>query len=73
MKAPLPIRIRAIFNFLYFGIMPSWVYEKQRHYRCSYWVHLRMNMSGLVDWVMLRENDDDIAFVMKPCKYFRWQ
>jgi len=73
MKASIPVRIRAIFNFLYFGLMPSWVYERTCHYRCTYWQHLKMNLCGARDWILGYENEDDVAFVLQPCKYFRWQ
>ena len=45
-------RLKAIFNCLWFGILPSYIYEKECHYKkhgdgenaFTYFDHLKLNM-----------------------------
>jgi hypothetical protein len=56
------MRLRAIACALFFGIAPSRVYERERHYDCSYWTHLWMNLALALRWATWREDDYDRNF-----------
>jgi hypothetical protein len=56
------MRLRAIYKAMYHGLMPYWVYEKQRHYDRSYIRHLWINLSYAFRWATFRELDSDIEF-----------
>lgn len=75
-------RFYAILKCLYFGIMPSWWYEKECHYADSkegyelrdYWEHLKMNM--LIIKCLLRKSEHPSTHrfhKMKVKKWVRWQ
>ena len=74
-------RARAIFNSLYFGIMPSCVYEKTCHYKrngenmevWSYWQHLEVNLLIAKHLIMKTEHPSTHNFHKGKVKYFRWQ
>ena len=75
------MRIRAIFCCLYFGIMPSPVYEKRCHYRRGYWKHMYLNLEQILIWIFFRDTQSDREFEaeVNPSwsvvfgKLFRWQ
>lgn len=75
------MRLRAIFCALYFGLMPSWVYEKEPHYPGSYFNHMRLNLEMVFIWGLFKETPDDCYFEKKlnpdwrtVCgKLLRWQ
>ena len=59
----LDTRARAIFCCIWFGTMPWRLYEKKKHYRRSYLLHLKLNW-GMV-WVWLtswKVDTDEIEF-----------
>lgn len=56
------MRIKAILSALYHGIMPYWVYEKQKHYECSYLRHLWINIQYAFRWATFRELESDREF-----------
>lgn len=58
----LPMRLHAIACALFYGLAPSWVYEKERHYGCSYWTHLGMNLGLAWRWATWRETAEDRKF-----------
>jgi hypothetical protein len=66
MTSPLPIpslpRFRVIAEALFFGLLPSRLYERERHYDCSYWRHAAMNVALAWRWATRRETNDDRAF-----------
>lgn len=69
-------RLVSIFNCLWFGILPSCVYEKDCHYKYSqtYFMHLRYNLKLAIDLVLCREDEKLHGFFkIKWKKYFRWQ
>lgn len=75
-------RCYAIFKALYFGILPSWVYEKECHYTKygegmnikNYKEHLVMNLYIVKSLVMRTEHECTHKFhKMKVKKWFRWQ
>jgi hypothetical protein len=55
-------RIRAIFACLYFGILPSCIYEKECHYERGYWRHLKLNIRQVWFWASFQETGEDLAF-----------
>ena len=63
----------AIFNCIWFGVMPSWVYEKKCHYKghFTYRTHLVHNLKIakllIVDQVPERHHN----FHRSKAKYFR--
>lgn len=59
------IRIKAILNCLYFGLLPWWVYERNRHYDCSYIRHLAINIQYAWRWITFQENESDREFELK--------
>jgi hypothetical protein len=56
------MRPKAILKALYHGILPYWFYEKERHYGCSYWQHLWINIQYAFRWATFREYESDIEF-----------
>ena len=75
-------RYYAIFKALYFGVIPSWFYEKECHYAengegmniRNYKEHLIMNLYIIKSLVMRTEHECTHKFhKMKVKKWFRWQ
>ena len=75
-------RLKAIFNCLWFGILPSYIYEKECHYKkhgdgenaFSYFDHLKLNMIILKCLIFKTEHECTHSFhKTKWKKYFRWQ
>lgn len=56
------MRARAILSCLYYGLMPWWVYERHRHYTCSWWAHLVINAKYAWRWITFREDEEDRTF-----------
>ena len=42
--------------------MPWWTYEKKKHYRRTYWKHLKLNFSHIKVWLLKQETQEDIDF-----------
>lgn len=59
------MRRRAVWCCLKFGLLPSRLYERERHYGCSYWAHLLLNARYGWRWLRGRETADDIAFELE--------
>ena len=75
-------RVYAIFKSLYFGILPSWFYEKSCHYAVNgegmgvttYSQHLWLNLIIVKCLVLKTEHECTHDFhKMKVNKWFRWQ
>jgi hypothetical protein len=47
----LEIRIRAILCCIWFGTMPWRLYETNKHYCTSYFLHLKLNWSSAYTWL----------------------
>ncbi len=76
MKISLAVRAKAIFDCLYFGFVPSVVYEKECHYKgISYVDHLLMNLRSIPAWIDTESadsaNEEDVAFVLQTDTYIR--
>jgi hypothetical protein len=56
------VRLRAIFCCIYFSVMPWWIYENKKHYRRTYWKHLKLNFSQIKVWLLKQETQEDIDF-----------
>ena len=56
------MRGRAIYKCFYHGILPYWMYEKEKHYSCSYWVHLWINICYAFRWITFTETESDKQF-----------
>ena len=56
------MRLRAIYMALYHGILPYWCYEKEKHYKCSYWRHLLINLRYAFRWAAFIEFESDTEF-----------
>lgn len=55
-------RVKAISYSLLYGLLPYWCYEKTKHYSCSYWYHLYINMKYALRWITFTEDNSDITF-----------
>ena len=75
-------RFFAIYKSLYFGILPSWFYEKTCHYTRngegmninSYLSHLKLNLCIVKCLVLKTEHECTHSFhKMKVKKWVRWQ
>lgn len=75
-------RIYAIGKSLYFGIIPSCIYEPTPHYRNeaegypiqNYFQHLWMNLLIVKHLILKTEHESTHRFhKMKIRKWFRWQ
>lgn len=66
-------RIKAVFNCMWFGIMPSWVYEKECHYvgHFNYFSHLIHNFNIAKLLVLKKELENHHTFYKSKVKYFR--
>jgi hypothetical protein len=56
------MRIRAIYKCVVHGLLPYWMYEKQKHYTCSYLEHLAINIKYAWRWATFSETESDINF-----------
>lgn len=75
-------RLYAIFKCFYFGLLPSWWYEKDCHYANSaegevlsnYFEHLKMNLLIVKHLIVKTEHPSTHRFhKMKIRKWVRWQ
>lgn len=73
-------RLRAMFNCLWFGILPYWVYEPNCHYNneqdyCqdTYFSHLKLNLIIFKCLLFKTEHECTHTFHKTKYKYFRWQ
>lgn len=37
-----------IVKCIWFAILPFWFYESKKHYDCTYWQHLKMNLNYII-------------------------
>ncbi len=67
------LRLKGIFDCLYFGFVPSFVYEKESHYKgkCSYWFHLRMNLRFAWHWATFQESKGLRELATQKTTYLR--
>ena len=74
-------RVYAIFKALYFGFIPSWVYEKECHYAKNgegmniktYLDHLLINLFIVKSLILKTEHESTHKFhKMKIKKWTRW-
>lgn len=56
------MRLKAIYKAFYHGLLPWWMYEREKHYRGSYGRHLLINLKYAFRWATFRELDSDIEF-----------
>lgn len=70
MKPGWRVRLKAIWYCIYFSVLPWWMYEKEKHYRCSYLYHLWINLSMIIRWITFTETDNDIEFEKTVNKNF---
>jgi hypothetical protein len=65
----------AVFNCIYFGVVPSYVYEKKCHYSGSftYLGHLKHNTKVAFRLITFKEPLKYHNFFKAKAKYFRWQ
>jgi hypothetical protein len=56
------MRIKAIYKAMFHGFLPWWMYEKAKHYNCSYLRHLWINLCYAFRWATFRELESDIEF-----------
>lgn len=75
-------RFYAVFKAFYFGVLPSWFYEKECHYAkngegmniSNYKEHLIINLYIIKSLIMRTEHECTHKFhKMKVKKWFRWQ
>jgi hypothetical protein len=59
------MRIRAIIYALWFGLLPWQLYEKKKHYECSYLHHLWINIKYATRWLFYKETESDHEFELK--------
>lgn len=56
------MRLKAIYYSIKHGLLPYWMYEKKKHYNCSYLSHLWINIKYAWRWITFREYQSDIDF-----------
>jgi len=59
------VRLRAILCALWFGIIPWWVYEEERHYPEPYLEHLWLNLVYAAHWALGRQTLGDVRFELE--------
>jgi hypothetical protein len=42
--------------------MPWRIYEKEKHYRRTYWKHIKLNFGQIKVWLLREETAEDIEF-----------
>lgn len=65
------MRLEAIYKAFYYGLLPYWCYEKERHYSCSYFQHLIINVKYAWRWITFNEDQSDIEFEINTNKQKR--
>lgn len=55
-------RSKQIRDALWYGLRPSWMYEREPHYDCGYLRHAAMNVALAWRWATGRETTEDIEF-----------
>ena len=59
----LEIRARAVFCCIWYGTMPWRLYETKKHYRRSYFLHLKLNWGSAYAWLTNYKVDkEDVDF-----------
>jgi hypothetical protein len=66
------MRRRAIAAALWYGVVPSWVYERRCHHRLSWWRHALLNLQVALTWATGRETDEDVQFERRTNAAPRW-
>ena len=69
-------RLVSIFNCLWFGLLPYYIYERECHYKYSqtYLNHAKYNLRLAKDLLLLKEEEKLHSFFkIKFKKYFRFQ
>lgn len=57
------MRFRAIGCAIFYGVVPSWLYEDTPHYApWGYWRHLWENVAYGLRWLTFRETGEDGRF-----------
>jgi hypothetical protein len=56
------MRFKAIYSAIKHGCLPWWMYEREKHYKGSYWSHLWLNIKYAWRWIIFREFESDIEF-----------
>jgi hypothetical protein len=56
------MRAKAIGAALFYGILPSRLYERNRHYAGSYLAHLWLNLQIAGRWATWGERHSDVRF-----------
>lgn len=66
-------RTIAVFNCIWFGVLPSWVYEKKCHYtgHFTYTTHLIHNLKIVKLLILKQEPEKHHNFYRSKAKYFR--
>lgn len=59
------LRFRAIICALYYGILPWWLYEEEKHYKSSYFIHLISNIGYACKWLFFLESEEDQNFELQ--------
>lgn len=77
------MRIKAVFCCLYFGLLPSWVYETRCHYSSAaisggmtYWEHLKINLRRARLWAWGLPDQHEVDFELRVNRrpnWLRWQ
>ena len=67
------LKTKAIFDCVWFGLMPSTVYEDECHYagECSYWEHLKMNCRLAIRWINGTQTEGMEAMAKKKTTYVK--
>ena len=69
------LRIKALFDCLYFALVPYWVYEDSPHYgeeRGAYLHHARINWRVAKHWLTFSETESMIQLAKAKTTYVKW-
>lgn len=56
------MRVKIVLQAIKHGVLPWWMYEKQKHYDCTYLQHLWINIRYAWRWATFNELQTDIDF-----------
>lgn len=66
------LRLKALFDCLWFGLLPYWVYESKCHYEgTSYFEHMMINVRVARKWLTFSETESLRELARSPTTYFR--
>jgi len=68
------LRLKAILDCIYFGLVPYWVYEERSHYGDTvkdYFYHIKINARVAWAWITFKESQEMVYLAKQKARYIR--